>query len=283
MHEIRSLMENGGHRDIVVAKGQARGPKAKMGGLAGIPIVREEARRTNQRREDRHMNLADGAVITFRRKRIEVEVINLSPHGVMIQADIEPRVGERIEIRFEDCNRTLCCVRWIKGRHIGLEFAAETVLIAPREVREIIVSGRRAGERPAKLEIRPDRPPRQSLIWKGMLHFGIESLPVRLRNISEKGAMLDCSDDIYAETEVVLQLDGAGADAVQGKVRWCRAGQVGVLFDAPFDMRILAGVAPAREPIAKAVRYVKPDYLGSEGDEESPWAARTYGLRASDL
>jgi hypothetical protein len=282
MHEMRSLMQNGGHRELVVKKGDGPTPR-KAAGLAGIPILREEARRTDQRREDRHMNLVDGAVITFRRKRIEVEVINISSHGVMIDSDIEPRLGERVEIRFEDCNRTMCTVRWIKGRQIGLEFAAETVLIAPPDVRDYIVSGRRAGEKPPKLEIKPDRAPRQSLIWKGILHFGIESLPVRLRNISQEGAMLDCAEDVLAGTPVVLELDGAGANAVQAKVRWCRSGQIGVHFDEPFDMRILAGVAPSREPVATAARYVKPDYLGSEGDDESPWAARTYGLRPSDL
>jgi hypothetical protein len=283
MHEMRSLMQNGGHREIVVKKGHGPGAPAKGAGLTGIAIVREEARRTDQRREDRHMNLVDRAVITFRRKRIEVEVINISSHGVMIESEIEPRLGERIEIRFEDCNRTACSVRWIKGRQIGLEFAAETVLIAPPDVREYIVSGRRAGEKPPKIEIKPDRAPRQTLIWKGILHYGIESLPVRLRNISHEGAMLDCGEDVLAGTPVVLELDGAGANAVQGKVRWCRSGQTGVHFDEPFDMRILAGVAPSREPAVTAARYVKPDYLGSEGDDESPWAARTYGLRASDL
>jgi hypothetical protein len=283
MHEMRSLMQNGGHRELVVKKGHGSGAQAKTAGLTGIAIVREEARCTNQRREDRHMNLVDGAAIIFRRKRIEVEVINISSHGVMIESDIEPRLGERVEIRFEDCNRTMCSVRWVKGRQIGLEFAAETVLIAPPDVREYIVSGRRAGEKPPKLEIKPDRAPRQSLIWKAILHFGIESLPVRLRNISREGAMLDCGEDVLAGTPVVLQLDGAGANAVQGKVRWCRSGQTGVHFDEPFDMRILAGVAPSREPAVTSARYVKPDYLGSEGDEESPWAARTYGLRASDL
>lgn len=283
MHEMRSLMQNGGHREIVAKKEPSRASRAKGAGLAGIPIAREESRRTNQRREDRHMNLADRAEIIFRRKRIDVEVINLSRHGVMIHSEIEPRLGERIEIRFEECNRTQCRVRWIKGRQIGLEFAAETVLIAPSHVRELIVGGRRAGEKPPKFEIKPDRPPRHCLIWKGMLHFGIESLHVRLRNISENGAMLDCSEDVLVGTPVVLQLDGAGANAVQGNVRWCRAGQVGVRFDEPFDMRILAGVAPSREPAVTTARYVKPDYLASEDDDDSPWAARTYGLRASDL
>ncbi|HEV2818233.1 MAG TPA: PilZ domain-containing protein [Allosphingosinicella sp.] len=281
MHEIRSLMENGGKREIVVKKG--RGDAPKTCGLTGIAVRREEARKTNQRREDRHMNLADRAVITFRRKRLEVGVVNVSPHGVMIDSDIEPRVGERIDIRFEDCNRTLCCVRWVKGRQIGLEFASETVLIAPRHVRELIVSGRREGEQPPKLQMKPERAPRHALILRGVLHCGIESFDVRLRNISADGAMLDCSEDLLVGSPVVIELAGGGAVAVQGHVRWCRSGQIGLLFDQPFDMCLLADPTPVKPPPSAIPRYVKPDYLATEESPDSPWAARTYGLRPEDL
>jgi hypothetical protein len=281
MHEIRSLMENGGHREVTFKK-DPEVPQAKTAGLARIAIARQESRKTNQRREDRHLNLADRAVITFRRKRIEVSVVNVSPHGVMIDSDIEPRVGERIEIRFEDCNRTLCCVRWMRGRHIGLEFASETVLIASPQVRELIVCGRRAGEEPPKLEIRAERPPRQKLVWKAVLYHGVEANEVYLRNISANGAMLDCSDDLLAGTAVVLEVTGTGANP-EGRVRWCRSGQIGVLFDQPFDMRVLAEAKAPSQPKDQIRRYVRPDYLASEGSPDSPWSARTVGLRPEDL
>lgn len=283
MHEMRSLIENGGKREIVVKK--SRGDQHRRAGLTAIPILREESRRHNQRREDRHMNLAEKAVITFRRKRVEVSVVNVSTHGVMIDSDIEPRLGERIEIRFEDCNRTLCYVRWVKGRQIGLEFTSETVLIAPPSVRELIISGRRYGEQPPKLEIKPERPHRHNLILRGVLHCGIESLDVRLRNISANGAMVDCGEDMLVGTQIVLELAGGGAVAIEGRVRWCSGGQIGLLFDSKFDMCLLADGGPAKAPAPPPAipRYVKPDYLTSEGEEDSPWAARTYGLRPEDL
>ena len=283
MHEIRSLMQGGGAREIVVRKGAERAAPRPSAGLTGIAVRREESRTTNQRREDRHMNLADKAMITFRRKKIEVAVVNVSSHGVMIDSDIEARVGERISISIEDCNQTRCAVRWVKGRHIGLEFAEETVLIAPANVRQLIVSGRRAGEQPEKIAMRPARAPRQALILKGVLHCGIESHEVRLRNISANGAMLDCGEDLPEGAPVVLELAGGGAVAAQARVRWCRSGQIGLLFEAPFDMRLLADGTPVTAPKSGLSRYVKPDYLGSDGDPESPWSARTYGLRPEDL
>jgi hypothetical protein len=282
MHEIRQLVAGDGPRQLVAAKKPTLRNRQNGSSLAVIPIHREESRKTNQRREDRHVNLVDEAEIIFRRKRIEVAVRNVSGHGVMIEADIEPRLGERIDIRFADCNRTHCSVRWIKGRQIGLEFAEHTVLIASANTRELIISGRRAGEQPAALEMKPERPPRHSLVLTGTLHYGIESMAVRLHNISASGAMLDGGVDVMVGRPVVLELAGGGAVAVEGSVRWCLSGQVGLLFDKPFDMRLLAGGA-APEPKVAAARYVKPDYLTSECDDESPWAARTYGLRHEDL
>lgn len=277
MHEIRSQIESGKKPDLVVAK--ARAAKSRPTGLAAIPIARQEARRHNQRREDRHVNLVETASITFRRKRYEVEVHNVSSRGVMIEADLEPRVGERVEIRFEDCNRTVAYVRWMKGRKIGLEFTAETVLIAPAEIRELIVSGRREGERPPKLELKAERPPRQGLMLRGVLHCGNGSLDVKLRNISANGAMIDCDENLLVGAPAVLELAGGGAVAVEARVRWCQSGQIGLLFDRPFDMRLLA--EPVRAAAAPA--YLKPDYLATEGRADSPWAAKTWGLRPEDL
>jgi hypothetical protein len=81
----------------------------------------------------------------------------------------------------------------------------------------------------------------------------------------------------------VLELAGGGAVAISGCVRWCQTGQIGVHFDAPFDMQLLAEGAPPKDRRAVPPNYVKPDYLASEGSDDSPWSARTYGLRPEDL
>ena len=276
MHEIRSQIETGTKPELVVRKTHC---EQRATGLAAIPIARQEARRHNQRREDRHLNLVDRASIVFRRKRHEVGVVNVSSHGVMIDADIEPRVGERIEIRFEDCNPTLSFVRWIKGARIGLEFSDETVLIAPADIRELIVSGRRAGEQAPTIKVKSQRPPRSNLMLRGVLHCGLGSLEVKIRNISTNGAMIHCDEDLVVGSPVVIELAGGGAVAEEARVRWCRSGEIGLLFDRPFDMRLLADPTPP----SSRLRYVKPDYLATEGQEDSPWAARTQGLRHEDL
>jgi hypothetical protein len=284
MHELRKLIENGGeHSDIVVRKTSPNSAHRKAGGLGAIAIPRQECRRTNQRRDGRHASLINEAVITFRRKRHIVPVVNVSSHGVMIRSDIEPRLGERMDIQFEECNRTTCYVRWMKSGQIGIEFASETVLIMPPPAANLAPGGRRAGEQPPRVEVKRERPDRHSLLLRGALHVGIESVEVRLRNISAAGAMLDCAEDFLVGTPVVLELAGGGALAVAGCIRWCLSGQIGVLFDAPFDMQLLAEGGTAKHARTSLPNYVKPDYLTSEGEDDSPWAARTYGLRPQDL
>jgi hypothetical protein len=82
---------------------------------------------------------------------------------------------------------------------------------------------------------------------------------------------------------VVIELTGGGAVAEEARVRWCQSGQIGLLFDRTFDMRLLADPEPAGPRASSRLGYVKPDYLTTEGSQDSPWAGRTQGLRLEDL
>lgn len=276
MHEIRSSIVRGERRDLLVRKGAGRSTPA--GGLGGVRIRREETRRSDQRREGRQLNVVDRAVITWQRRQHEVDVLNVSSRGAMIESSLMPCIGARIDIRFADCNRTRCFVRWLRGGRIGLEFDEETLIIAPRDVRELIVGGRRAGEQPT-IAVRKSRPPRQSLILRGDLHSPSGTMAVRLRNISADGAMLEGSLGLKPDTEVVLELGGVAA--IPGRVRWCRAKQIGIRFDAAFDLVALA--MPHADEGPQSPEMLKPDYLQTELDPDSPWAARWERLTPDDL
>jgi hypothetical protein len=277
MHELRSIVASGGRATLLAKRAPRRRSEDEGPSLAALAIPRTEARTCNQRREDRHLNVAERAEIVFRRRKYEVGVANVSAHGAMIESGIEPRIGERMEIRFEGCNRTECTVRWLRNGRIGLEFSRETVVLAPAEVKELIVGGRRAGEEQPEPE-KPNREPRQSLLWKAVLHWDHGTTQVRLRNISAEGAMLECASEVPADTEVVLDLAEAGH--VPGLVRWSRSGQAGVRFASRFDLRNLARQDAAHE-VSPSV--LKPHYLESELDPDSPWAAAWDKLSPEDF
>ncbi|MDQ4088033.1 MAG: PilZ domain-containing protein [Pseudomonadota bacterium] len=274
MHDIRSTLVRGQRRDPIARKQAAR--SGGGGSLTALSIRREEARRCDQRREGRQLDVVETAEITFQRRRLEAAVLNVSSRGAMIQADIQPRIGARLGIRFADCNPTQCFVRWVRDGRIGLEFDKETLVIAPRDLRDMIIGGRRAGEQPT-ISLKKERPARQSLILRGQLHWGHGVMATTLRNVSASGAMLDAAQDLPPGTKVVLELPGVVA--ASASVRWCRSSQIGIHFDAPLDLTSLAchHHRPAQPDM------LKPDYLRSELDPNSPWAARWQRLMAEDL
>ena len=277
------MMSEGPRGPGLLAKRAPRRPAppaaAEGPSLAALAIPRTETRTSNQRSEDRHLNLADRAEVRFRKRSYDVSVVNVSRHGAMIEAPIEPRIGEKMQIRFEGLNRTDCTVRWIRGGRMGLEFAQGTVVIAPRAVKDLIVAGRRDGERPAlPEEEKHQRAPRQSLLWKAVLHWDHGTFKVRIRNISAEGAMLEGAGELPPGSGIVLDLGEGGT--VSGRVRWARSGQFGVRFDARFDMRCLVRHS---EPQEQVPAMVKPAYLESELDADSPWAAAWDKFTPEDL
>ncbi|MDP8994123.1 MAG: PilZ domain-containing protein [Pseudomonadota bacterium] len=276
MHEMRNILTSGG-RATLLAKRAPREKKGAGASLSGVAIPRSEARSWNQRREERHLNVAERAEVLFRRRKYEVAVVNVSKHGAMIECALEPRIGERMQISFEGCNRTECTVRWLRDTRIGLEFSQETQIIASPAVRELIVSGRREGEAGVGPD-KPSREPRQRLLWKAVLHWDHGSVAVRLRNISAEGAMLECGEDLPPDTEVVLDLGDGGS--ASGRVRWSRSGQLGLNFHHRFDLRSLVRTDAADD---HSPQVLKPLYLETEGEPDSPWAAAWDKLSPDDL
>ena len=278
MHEIRSNLIRGEGRTTLASKGSKGSSRAaRESGLAGIRIKREEPRRSDQRGEQRHLNVVDGAALRYRGRTYQVPVLNVSSRGVMIASDLSPRIGARMDIGFAECNSTACHVRWLRDGRIGLEFAKETVVIRPGDTAERIVSGRREGEQHL-VSVRRQRAPRHASMLQGNLHSHNGSFPVRLRNISTDGAMLQGDEHIDVNLGVVLEIPNG--PAIPGRVVWSRSRQIGIRFDETFDLDEL--VRPVGQE-AQQPDYLKPDYLRTETDPNSPWAARWSKLTAGDL
>lgn len=275
MHELRSELVRGERRTTLARKARPAS-RTRDGSLTGISIRREETRRSDQRQEDREVKLVEEAVIRFQRKCHDVSVLNVSSRGAMIESELLPRIGARLDIRFAGCNETSCIVRWVRGSRVGLEFEKETLVIGADQSRARLVSGRREGEHPT-LEIKKQRAPRQSSMLAAKLHWPTGSMSSRLRNISSDGAMINASEDLPFGCEVVLEIPNLAA--IPGRVRWCRSKQIGVQFHEAFDLEELT--LPAKP--AESIDYLKPDYLRTETDANSPWAARWTRLTAGDL
>jgi diguanylate cyclase (GGDEF)-like protein len=139
-------------------------------------------------------------------------------------------------------------------RRLGCRQAQGFLLAPPLAAGEALA--RAAESRPTAEVIGFSRPPRHRLIRNGRLRCDGRSLPVRLRNISEGGAMIECEVALAPGTEAILDLDEAGVVAAQ--VRWCQRGQLGLSFGKPFNLALLGR---ARTGTPAAPKMVTPRYL----------------------
>ena len=103
--------------------------KAAEPGLAGTIITRTEPRRVDDRHEQRHQGVVDGALLHFRGQDHFARVINLSSRGAMLEIALQPRIGERVLIQFPECSRMEGYVRWVRDGRLGVNFGYVMTLL----------------------------------------------------------------------------------------------------------------------------------------------------------
>ena len=164
-----------------------------------------------------------------------------------------------------DLIRQLGCSQ-VQGFIFGKPAPAATALELASESRKPVADGHEFS-----------RAPRHGLIRKASVRWDEHAMDVRLRNISTGGALLECPRGLPPGTTVILNLPGCGD--LGAEVRWTNMDRMGVRFAEQFDLRKLS---PSKRA-GHAVPVLKPEYLNTEQAADSPWAARTDRLRASDL
>jgi hypothetical protein len=276
---IRSKIFGGGNREDESPVVQSKKPRgAKSDGLRSISVLREVTRQADTRDEDRHRLPDEQVRVTYKARGYEVQLVNLSGGGAMVASDFQPKLWDRLQLHLGENGTIDCAVRWIKGDRIGLEFAHETRLDCSADkqaavLREVIVRSfpdiefevpEDAVETPDYDEMRGDR--RHPLIWSGLIHHDFDSTPIRLRNISSTGAMIECSAPLRVGAEPLLEL----GDHVQiaTTVAWIFGDTAGLRFVKEFD---LTNLARSRPDLA-SVKWDRPNYLESgAAAADSPW------------
>ena len=200
----------------------------------------------------------------------------------MIRCGFAPRLWDLVELKLGEGLGLEAAVRWIKGDSIGLEFAHETKLDCspqertallleviqrsfPDEIRLTEPEAHEVEEEREEEELGARDEKRHPLIWKGEIHFAQDSNPVRLRNVSAGGALVDVPVDYPVDAEVLLDLGGAGQ--FFAIVQWVCGDQAGLRFTKPFDLACLANARPDLTPHSWNV----PTFLNRGEEEDSAW------------
>lgn len=288
--------------DPIVRQKKKRG--ASEDDLSTIPVTRSEKRRANQRDDDRHRLEQESARARFDDDEYEVEVINLSGGGAMIRCDFAPRLWARVDLIFAEGAEIECAVRWIREDRVGLEFAHETRIdcdpkardallldvihrsfpdIALRQ-RDDVVSSRpiqsrqKTGDDDDAVANSRRTERRHPLVWMGEVYFAHNNEKVRLRNISEHGALIESPAQYPLGVELLLDLGDAGQHFAT--VSWTFGDKSGLKFNNPFDLRLLGNAKPDLAPQL----MTRPGPTGRVSkDQDNPWAEEWNRQSLEDL
>ena len=276
----------GGERKPLVVTDKIPRTGGERNALDGARVPRSESRHGNHRGGDRHRLSGETATVLHNGKSHDVELVNLSRGGAMIRCGFVPRLWDIVELRLGEGLGLDAAVRWIKGDALGLEFAHETKIdCEPAERAALLLeviqrsfpdqSVSLEADTPTELAAEPEEEDlgnrdqkRHPLIWKGEIHFAHDSNPVRLRNVSAGGALIDVAVDYPLGAEVMLDLGGAGQ--FFAFVQWICGDQAGLRFTRPFDIACLANARPDVTPHS----WTAPSFLSSTDAEEELGLAR---------
>lgn len=107
---------------------------------------------------------------------------------------------------------------------------------------------------------------RARILLAAKLHTPAGTIPARLRDLSRKGALVECAKVPPAGTEVTFE---RGATTVPARVAWAAAGRVGLEFHYMIDESdLLVHIGRAKEPPTISERYSR--------------AAITFGMSAKE-
>ena len=276
--------------DPIVRQKKKRG--AAEDDLSTVAVPRSEIRTRNQRDDDRHRLEQEHACARFDGEVHEIDVINLSGGGAMIRCDFSPRLWERVDLIFAEGAEIECAVRWIREDRVGLEFAHETRIDCDPKARDALlldvihrsfpdIALQNRPDETASVAAKADEPRddddavansrrnerRHPLVWMGEVYFAHNNEKVRLRNISEHGALIESPVQYPLGVELLLDLGDAGQHFAT--VSWACGDKFGLKFNNPFNLKALVGSKPELAP----QMMTRPGPSGRVSvDQDNPWA-----------
>lgn len=275
--------------DPVVQQKSKRG--AAEDDLSSVEVSRDEARSQNHREDDRHRLNQETVTVRFDGEHHQADLINLSGGGAMIRADFKPRLWERVELIFAEGAEIECAVRWLRDDRVGLEFAHETRIDCDPKMRDRLlldVIRRSFADEVTITTVKPEPLPvedavatteeddsvansrrierRHPLVWMGRVFYNHDSEKVRLRNISERGALIEAPISYPMGAEIYLDLDDAGQHFAT--VSWTCGDKAGLKFKEPFDLSVLRKSKPEIAP----AMLTRPGPSQIYADQDNPWA-----------
>lgn len=193
-------------------------PVAKLENSGAVPRERRSQKR--QRMVLRVGLLSDGRRTSF------CLVNNISPTGVRVKLYASIASGSDVTLRVGDEAPVAGRVAWVRDAAAGIEFAnALDPGALLRVTQKLPPSSRRSS-------------PRVKTVAKVLLRTGGRSYPGELRDISTSGAKIQVQRRVQLGPSVMITLPGM--PPVRSFVRWIADQELGLMFEAPLPIQLIA-------------------------------------------
>ncbi|WP_164844055.1 PilZ domain-containing protein [Croceicoccus ponticola] len=150
---------------------------------------------------------------------------DISSAGVNVQAFADIAVGQKVAVEFSDSLRSEGQVIWAKNNLIGIKFHEE--IDEDRILCGALQREQEHSDRPLRLDIECD----------ACLSIEGKSIPIRVRDISQRGIKAAASSLSVGDAPVVYLPD---LPPKRATVRWTQYGIAGLHFDVPLRYDDLA-------------------------------------------
>ncbi len=238
--------------EMILARKPPRpaGGRALHPGLLDVIVPRYQPRQNHERNEDRRVLSGVEARIAWDDAAFPAGIANLSSNGMMIASDRIIPIGSEVAAEIDGCAAIPMVVRWVGKGRIGLEFVAETTIIAQAGVQQYIIDTIRAesaassfgAESGAEIGAGPEKRYsglRHSLMWLCGIAAGAQEGAARIRNLSRSGAMISFDGEVDLAPGQGVELVMGDASRFPAEVRWAVDGLAGLSFPEPFPVEML--------------------------------------------
>jgi hypothetical protein len=185
----------------------------------------EVPRPAERRTDDRLAAILPLAKLHTQAGQILCRIKNISAGGIAAELTGPIPCDAPVEIELSQQQRIPGRVVWVRDGAAGIKF--DTAV----DLRQLLAARRpREGFRP--------RPPRLEVSCPATVRIGRLYYKVEVRDISLGGVKVAINDWDSVGKAVTLSLDSLRP--IKGRVRWFKAGQAGIVFDAPLRFEDLA-------------------------------------------
>jgi PilZ domain-containing protein len=186
-----------------------------------------ETRRREERRKGERFTLILRVGVLEQMDKVSLCLVkNISSTGVQIKFYTQPMVGNDATIRVADEPAVKGQVVWIKGDTAGLSFDEELDSARLLRVRQKLDTNRRRSV------------PRVSVNASATLRTGGRTRHATICDISSLGARIRTSSILKTGDRAVISF--AELPPITAFVRWCDGDEVGLAFETPIPMQIIA-------------------------------------------